>query len=177
MKNKPFSQSTGLNWFQKGLLLLLGLVIIMLGFGIYLYNDIIDSKENEFTKTKKVILDQTPMKKVEKIERFHGDEAYHIVYGINEQSEKVIIFYPLEGKEKNIEVINESDMLSENEILNKWKSTCDSCQLIKVSPAINEDTILWEITYRDEKDRYVLHYYSIEDGTTVEAYPFKEMFN
>lgn len=177
MKNKPFSQSTGLNWIQKSLIIILGLSIIVIAVGIFLYNDIINTKEMNFEETNRVIINQTPIVKVENIELYHGDEAYHIVYGVNENEEKLVIFYPLEGKEKNITTIKQSEMFPEERLYNQWLSSCVNCELINISPAIKEDTILWEITYYDENDYYVLHYFSIKDGSSYEKFRFKELFN
>ncbi|RKQ37638.1 DUF5590 domain-containing protein [Oceanobacillus halophilus] len=177
MKNRQFSQSTGRKWLRTILIILSIAAIIGLALGIYLYQDIMEEKRAGFDDTKEIIMSQTSITKVEQIDRFHGDKAYHIVYGENDKKEKKIIFYPLEGTEKNITTVNTSDIIKKEQILSNWSKKCNTCNLIDITPALIEDDVLWELTYYDENDRYVLDYFSIYDGTSFERYRFKRMFN
>ncbi|WP_082918037.1 DUF5590 domain-containing protein [Oceanobacillus sp. Castelsardo] len=177
MKNKQFSQSTGLNWIQKTFIIIIAIIVIVTIFGVYLYQDIMKNKSANFEQTREVILEQTPITKVNKIELYHGDEAYHLVYGSDEKGEEQIIFYPLKGKEKDITTIGYSEIIPKDQILQTWQQNCANCELNKISPALIEDKLLWEITYYDENDRYVLDYLSIHDGSSYEQYRFKRMFD
>ncbi|WP_197046603.1 cell wall elongation regulator TseB-like domain-containing protein [Oceanobacillus salinisoli] len=177
MKNKRYSQSTGRKWLRKSILFLLVFIIICIAFGIYLYQDIHNNRTADFDKTKENIIKQTSITEVSNIQLFHGDEAYHVVYGKNEENEEKIIFYPLEGTEKIITTVNTSEIISKEEIYSRWNAACENCDLVKITPALIEDSILWEITYYDEDNRYGLDYLSIYDGSTYEQFRFKRMFN
>ncbi|MBP2078301.1 DUF5590 domain-containing protein [Oceanobacillus polygoni] len=158
----------------------LSLLVILLGLGIYgivLYNNLYDSKTAGFDETSRQILSQTSITEIEKIEQYNGSKAYHVLFGSNDADEEKLIFYPLEGKEKSLTTIDKSEILTEEEIISRWQSECNSCKLIKVTPALEDDEALWEIAYNDVNDEYVLDYKSIYDGSPVHMYRFKRMFN
>ncbi|KKE79363.1 hypothetical protein WH51_07610 [Bacilli bacterium VT-13-104] len=177
MKNKQFSQSTGLNWIQKSFIIFIAIIVVAVIFGVYIYLGTMKNKTANFEQTKEVILEQTPITKVDKIELYHGDEAYHLVYGSDKKGEEQIIFYPLKGKEKDITTISMSEIIPKEQILQSWQKNCANCELNKISPALINDQLLWEITYYDENDRYVLDYFSIHDGSSYEQYRFNRMFD
>lgn len=136
-----------------------------------------DSKTAGFDDTKKQILEQTSIVEIDHIELFHGEKAYHVVYGKNEQNEEKIIFHPLEGKERSITTIDASEILSKEQMLHVWKSECSSCHFINIQPALLNDKTLWEIAYRNKQNHYVLAYYAMDDATKYEQLVFKSMFN
>lgn len=177
MKNKQFSQSTGLNWIHKTFIIFIAIIVVITIFGVYLYQDTMKNKTTNFEQTKEVILEQTPITKVNKIELYHGDEAYHLVYGSDDKGEEQIIFYPLKGKEKDITTISVSEITPKEQIIQSWQKNCGDCELNKISPALIDDQLLWEISYYDENDRYVLNYLSIYDGSSYEEYKFERMFD
>ncbi|MDO6450744.1 DUF5590 domain-containing protein [Oceanobacillus profundus] len=158
----------------------LTLLIILIALGIYgivLYNNLYDSKTAGFDETSRQILSQTSITEIEKIEQYNGSAAYHVLFGKNDANEEKLIFYPLEGNEKSLTTIDKSEILTEEEIIERWQAECDSCELIKVTPALEENEALWEIAYNDMNDDYVLDYKSIYDGSDVHMYRFKRMFN
>ncbi|RLL48230.1 hypothetical protein D8M04_02845 [Oceanobacillus piezotolerans] len=177
MKKKLFSLSTGPSWLKIVSLSISVLLIIAIVYGIYLYNTIYDSKTVGFNETVNTIIEQTSISDVTSVERFHGDEAYHVVLGETEKGEEQIIFYPLEGKEKNITSVPTSEILPKDAILQDWYNSCDSCKFVRITPAILEDDVLWEIAYYTEDGRYGLDYISMYDGTLHEQYFFRKMFN
>lgn len=157
-------------------IILLVLFISAAAFSIYLYQDIVGSKTEGYAETESQILDATSLVSIDNIEQFNGSEAYHVVFGENEANERKIIFYPLEGNEKNLTVIDQSEIVSEETILNQWEEICSECEFIKAVPAIIDENVLWELTYIDESDRYILDYVSIYNGERYEQYRFTQMF-
>jgi len=171
------SQSTGRKVLKISLILLSIVVLVAGVIGIILYQKILDNKTHGFEETKNVILEQTSITEIVKVERYHGEKPYHIVYGKTEDGEERIIFYPLQGKKKNITSISMKDMLSRDEILSLWSSNCNNCQFVKITPGIISEDIVWELTYYDQNNRYSIDYLSIDDGTVYEQYRMRKMFN
>lgn len=65
----------------------------------------------------------------------------------------------------------------EKETIEKqWQSNCKQCKLIATKPAFLGDTPLWELTYYDEKNRYVFDYVSMYDGSEFEKVRLKRKF-
>jgi len=154
--------------------------VILLSFLIYgtiLYNDLYDSKTAGFHSTKEHIINQTSIVEIFDVELFHGAEAYHVVYGINDQDEEKIIFLPLEGKERSITTVDVSSILSKEQVVDVWQSECNTCTFIDVAPALIDEKALWEIAYRNEQNSYALAYYAMDDAAKYEQLLFKSMFN
>jgi len=158
-------------------IILLILIISAVVYSVFLYQDIIESKNDGFAETESQILNATSLVSIDKIEQFNGAESYHVVFGENEANEQKVIFYPLAGTEKQLTVLEEDEIVSEQTIINQWQDSCGECELIKVVPAIQDENVLWEVTYEDESDRYILDYLSIYDGSHYERYQFTQMFN
>lgn len=176
MINGSYSQDKKRNWFFWSLIIILIILIICFIYSVFLYYDVKASKTEGFAETEKQIINATSITEVDKIEQFNGDEAYHVIFGKDDKEEQKIIFYPLKGKEKDLTTIKQADVISEDQILNEWKGQCKDCKLVKIVPALVDDKALWEITYSDGSNRYVLDYLSIYDGSRYEQYRFKRMF-
>ncbi|AIF45449.1 hypothetical protein X953_11015 [Virgibacillus sp. SK37] len=158
------------------MLIFLIVIISCFIYLLFLYLDLKDSKTEGFADTKQQILQATSIEEIDKINKFNGEEAYHVIFGTTDSGKKQIIFYPLQGKKKDLTTIDQSDIIAEEAIIGEWKQQCSSCEFIKITPALVNDKPLWELTYRDESDRYVLDYLSIYDGSRYEQYRFKQMF-
>ncbi|MFD1849509.1 DUF5590 domain-containing protein [Oceanobacillus bengalensis] len=172
-----YSQSVGIRWLPISIWTVIIIIVSCCIFGIYLYQDIYDKKTMGFEETADTIINQTAIVDIDNIELFHGEDAYHIVYGTTADGEGRIIFYPLEGAEKDILSVSNSEIISKDEILQNWKSECSNCTFVKISPAVIKDNIYWEVTYHDNNARYVIDYMSIYDGSLDEQYRFERMFN
>ncbi|WP_245843784.1 DUF5590 domain-containing protein [Oceanobacillus rekensis] len=157
-------------------ILLLVIILACIIYAVYLYNDLYNSKTAGFDETKEQILNQTSIAEIEKIEQYNGSSPYHVVFALNEANEEKLIFYPVEGKEKELTTINRSEIITAEEVLSLWQAQCNECELVKINPALENNEPLWEITYHDNQNRYVMEYLSIYDGAPVESYRFKKMF-
>ncbi|RDW19624.1 hypothetical protein CWR48_07855 [Oceanobacillus arenosus] len=174
--NNGYSQSSKHEWLKWSLWTLLVLAIACIIYAIFLYNDLYDSKTAGFADTEKQILAQTAITDVEKIEHYNGDSPYHIVYGKNGDNEEKIIFYPLNGNEKNLTTIDTSRIISEQQILNAWENQCSKCQFVHINPALVDGEPLWEIAYyKDNKSTYVLDYLSMDDASRIEQLHFSKL--
>lgn len=164
------------NWLLWGLLGGALLIAGLLAYGIFLYNDLYASKTEGFEETANQILNQTSITEVEKVEAYHGSQAYHVVYGTNGDAEEKIIFYPLEGAEKDLTTIDREEIMSKEEIISQWRADCEGCEFIRAVPALEDDQPLWELAYNDSNNRYNLDYLSIYDGSRYEQYRFRKIF-
>lgn len=153
------------------------LFISGMSYGIFLYMDLNKERTAGHEETEKELLNQTNLTDIIKIENFNGEEPYHVVYGEDEDNEKQIVFYPLEGNEKTITTVDASEVISDRNMLSMWQEECNSCELVKITPALLEDDILWELVYYDEENRYVFDYRSIYDGSQYEEIRYLRTFD
>lgn len=164
-------------WLLWSCIIIVILFISAVIYAIFLYMDLNDKRTAGYNETTKEVLNQTTIEEITSIEKFNGEEAYHVIYGVDNAGEEKIIFYPLDGNEKTLTTINAEDVMSTSDLLDEWKANCDPCKLINVTPALIKDDVLWELTYYDENDRYVFDYVSIYDGSAYEEIRYLRMFN
>lgn len=164
-------------WFIWTLIILGVLFISAVIYAIFLYMDLNEKRTAGFSETTREVLSQTSITEITNIETFNGEAAYHVVQGINESGEEKLIFYPLEGNEKTLKTVDIEDIMPKQAVHKQWNSDCNSCQLIKITPALIEEEVLWELTYYDENNRYVFDYVSIYDGSPYEEIRYLRMFN
>lgn len=177
MRNNFYSQSIVSTWLKWTIIIVSLILIIGLIYSIYLYNTIEKSKTAGFAETKEQALQETDLTKINEIDRFDGKTAFHILSGEAKNGDKKIVFFPLDAKKKEPTVIDESEIIPRESMLNQWNNQCKSCEFIKISPAMVNDEALWELTYIDQSKRYTLDYLSIYDGSRYEQFQFKQMFN
>lgn len=82
-----------------------------------------------------------------------------------------------EEKPKKIVEIEREDTLSQSEIESIWTKECDECELKGSTPAILDDVPLWELTYVDRNNRYVIEYRHLTDGETYEQLKLNRKYN
>lgn len=199
-----YNQQQNLTWFTwKRLiaLLIVILLIIVAIYGFYTYKKIKASKTSGFEASTQIILDETEIAEIDEMYAFQHDILYHIAYGKSDDNESLIAFVPKsiakkdkekendEKQEKNerneaddeemkdIITVKGSDMLSKENIEAKWKEECDQCTLKSSAPAMIDDTPLWELTYFDPNNRFVMEYRQLEDGDVYEQLKMNRKYN
>lgn len=164
---------------KKRTLLLRSVIILFITaliYAVFLYMDLNGERTAGFDKTAAEILKHTAITDIIKIENFNGEKAYHVIYGIEDDVKK-IAFYPLEGEERELIIIDAEDIIPEARMIEHWMADCNACKLVDITPAILDENIVWELVYYDENNRYVFEYRSIYDGSHYEEIRYSRMFN
>ncbi|MFC4557358.1 DUF5590 domain-containing protein [Virgibacillus kekensis] len=177
--NRQYSRFTVPDWLKWAVAIVFLLLVSCLSYSVYLYNEIQQQKTAPFDQVTKEVLRTTDLVNIESIERFHGDHAYYVVFGTTNDNKEKAIFYPFTEKKEEVISISTSEIMQEGSIQSQWEEQCSNCKLIDITPAIiGEDSQpAWELTYTDSSGRYVIDYWSMDDGTRIEMIGFKQMFN
>lgn len=128
------------------------------------------TKTDGYAASKETALTETALETVTKVTRYSGDNLYHVVSGTTEKGEKGYAYVPINAKEKNIQFFKAEATIPKEEIVAQWQNDCSSCKLVKVNLAIDGEQPLWEITYVDQKNRYVFEYFSAENGESRQQF-------
>lgn len=163
-----------LKWFFVIFMLILVSCII---YGIVLYKTIQHDKTKGYSNTEQEILNETDIVSVDQISHFYGETVYHIVIGKTANDKRKIVFVDKNEETDNIVVFDNEKMMSEENIQSLWMDECSNCELIKINPAMINKEALWEVTYKDDSQRYIIEYLSMHDGSRYEQYRFKPTFN
>ncbi|MRG88277.1 hypothetical protein GH754_18640 [Salinibacillus xinjiangensis] len=180
MKKQPYLPSTKRKVIKWGSIALLILFLFIAIAFIYIYQVAMDDKEETFSTSKQKTIQNTPIESVDEVVRYNGEKSYDVVFGQSEDDSKGIAFVPIlkdEAKDENqekITYVKESDGVTEEEVTSSWRSNCPSCELISVTPGIDNGHIIWEIVYRNEDERYVFESYLFKSGELYEQFKFRK---
>lgn len=161
-------------WILSAIIVILLLITI---FFAVLYIKIEKNKEEGMDHTREMVLNNTDIVTIDQIDRFNGSESYHIIFGETDEKEAQVIFVPLTKDEDDYLTIKQEDIISEAAIKKNWQNECDQCKFIKLVPGIVDDKEVWELTYIDNKNRYIFEYRSLYDGEQYEKLQFTRLFN
>lgn len=170
-----------LNWLNWKRVITLFLLLVLLVGAIYtflLYRHIQDTRTDYFEETESFIKAETSIRSIDKTFHFQESESYYIVYGKDDTGKKWVLFNPGKNKDpKKLRKFPEEEMISQKEAEQKWQADCTSCTLKKSVPAMVEGEPLWELTYRDEHNRYILEYRYMKDGSIYEKLTLQRKYN
>ncbi|SDL67517.1 DUF5590 domain-containing protein [Sediminibacillus halophilus] len=160
------------SWVKWAVVIFILVFIGALGYSIYLYNSIQQDKEAGFQTSADRAVAETALEKAENVSRYHGNILYHVVTGTTDDGSEAIAYVPAEQKDGKIVIFRTEDLVSEQSILQSWNNDCSNCELLETNLAIENDQPLLELKYIDDRDRYVLHYYSLTDGSSGDHFRF-----
>src|SRR5690625_2790654 len=154
VKTKPFASRIG-----KILIIILVIAVLLgiLFYSIYLYSYIESSRVNDLEVTKTKVIQSGQLTEV--------TEMYHVE---DKDKKSKILFVPLDQKEEEIMMVDVNETLSEERVTQIVLKECQSCNIVTTTPAMVDNKPLWEVTYFDERDRYVIDYLSMYDGSRYE---------
>ena len=165
-----------IHWLKIFLMAFTTILIVSFIYFIVLYNQVISANTEGFSDTEDKVISETTIVDIEQITTFHEIESYHVVWGTTEDHTEQLAFVPLDSSDGQIEVVDQQDILSQEIVQKAWKRDCTTCQLNKIVPGKIRNNLVWELTYTDEKGRYVFDYLSIYDGSRYEQFAFSTMF-
>lgn len=165
--------------FSKAWLFIV-LLLIFFSLGVFfllqLYFGTLENKERQFKESRSYVLSNNLLEEITSMEAFHELDSYHIFFGKDKEGEDLIVFLPLEAKDRQVVLLNKQDILNEDKIYERNFKTCTSCRNITIHPAMINEHPLWEVTYYDQHNRYNLDYFSMLDGSRYERLQLKQTF-
>lgn len=171
------SRYTVPNWLKWGILGLVLVLIACLIYLIFLYNEVQQNKTANFEDSKEEVLNNTEILQIEKINQYNGEHHYHVIFGTTKNGDQKIVFVPLDDKKEKLTIIDGSKIITQNQMKDQWNQQCQNCELIDITPALENKKPLWEVTYIDSSGRYIFDYLSIYDGTRSQQYRLKSIFH
>jgi len=151
------------------------IIVVTMTYGYIIYHNLMQQKESGYDTSTKHVLDETSIVAIDEKYKYYGKNNYHIFLGLTEDEEEKWVFFPLDD-DKDITLLDMNETISQDELEQQWKNECQSCTLMKVSPAMDDGEPLWEMTYKDGEKRLNIDYFSMEDGADHEQFRFKKMF-
>lgn len=166
MQQKKFN----ISWWRVLIIVLLFCITIALIYGIILYRNIEQSRTEGFDDATNFVLNHTDIVSIEQISYFQADKGYFIIEGLNEHNESFYVYLANNSPYTTQElfIVSNKEVLSVNDLERQLMDDCGKCTLINSTPAMIDQFPLWELTYVDESNRYVIEYKYLENGKTYE---------
>src|SRR5690625_4758724 len=177
MRNSYYSQSNVPNWLKWSFGIICLIFILGSIYSVFLYKMIIKNNCADCAETEEQVLRETELTVIDDIHRFHGEDTFHILFGTTKEGKRKIIFVPLQDNDKAFTIIDESEIIQKESILNQWHNQCQGCELIKIRPSMIDGKSLWEDTYIDKTSRYTFEYLSMYNGSRYEQLRFKQTYD
>lgn len=158
------------NWKNVLMYFLLFLIVLVVIYFFLLYRQIGLSKETGFKEAEQFVLANADIEKINNITYFQEEEGYIILEGEDKKAQTWFIYLPDEKNPsvEKMKLVSFKDNKSQEEIESLWFNECNQCTLIRSVPALVNNKPMWEITYTDHANRYVIEYRLFTDGTTYE---------
>ncbi|NQD64520.1 DUF5590 domain-containing protein [Bacillus haikouensis] len=137
-------------------------VIVICTASVLLYQTARAPVEEEFEQASKRVLEETPIKEIEKASNYHGAKAYTVVIGKDRNKEKMVAFVP--EKKGEIIVKKWADGISKEQAINKLNDEKNPEEILSVRIGHESVGPVWEITYLDSQKNLNYFYMLFSNG-------------
>ncbi|WP_143414485.1 DUF5590 domain-containing protein [Halobacillus massiliensis] len=170
---QPSSRYTVPRWMKWTLVIGSILCFIIFLLGMWMYSHINASKTQDFDRAESFATQEAGFRQVDKVTRYNGKSVIHIVQGANEEGESIYGFINL-ADNKLLITLDAEQMISKEAVRNDSEASCSSCEWIDTQLAYEENRPVWELTYKDESNRYVFEYIDVENGERIQRFAFRQ---
>lgn len=165
----------------KSIFIIILIIVFILLVGIiyysfHLYQIINSDKNNHLIQTKHSLINDGILEDVSEMYDFHDEHSYHIFKGINSEGTEQFVFVSIDDNKEQI-TVDINDIIPKNQAVEYSVKDCHQCDLVKASPALIGEFLLWEVIYYDEKERYVIDYISMKTGQRIEQLRLISKYN
>ncbi|CAG9622621.1 cell wall elongation regulator TseB-like domain-containing protein [Sutcliffiella rhizosphaerae] len=138
------------------------IVLIILWQGSSIYHSALSPVKNAQDQGARVAVQQANLQSIEEVSSYNGTQSYIIVQGTNNEGNELIVWVD-DNQEIAFTALAEEG-ISKEEVLGYLQTDRDPKEIIAVSLAMEKNTPLWEIKYKDLNDQYNLYYIKFETG-------------
>ena len=126
--------------------------IIFLWQFISIYQTAMSPVKDEIEKGVAVAQKGAELQTVEEVAAYNGTNSYVIVQGMVKESKEIV------------HTMKKKDGIPKEEVLNYLQTDREPKEIISISLAMEKNTPLWEIKFKDSNDQYNLYYVKFENG-------------
>lgn len=158
------------NWPRVLLSVLFFCIIFIIVYFAIFYRSIESSRTDGYDEATSFVLNNSQITDVENVNYFQAEEGFFTFSATNKAEESFFVFLrddePL--SKEHLYVVPKSELISIEQLESELLQECSDCTLISSTPAMIDELPLWELTYTDEANRYVIDYKYLENGKTFE---------
>jgi uncharacterized protein YpmB len=160
-----------IRWFQmkRIVLVLILLVLITIGLGISFLETRFERSTAEESLAIARMKEYTPIQKITRIDRFHGDDSWMIIWGIDHVDRPIVGWLNSE----RVEIEMAEFLPRHQEIHDRFMKLNPLAQVVRLSPSMIHGVKSWEIFYKTPDplgQAYRYDYFKWKSGEPIEVY-------
>ncbi|GEN53945.1 cell wall elongation regulator TseB-like domain-containing protein [Halobacillus faecis] len=169
-QSSPFTVPSWLKWSLAiaGTLFILAFVLFL-----WVYIDVNQDRKAGHPEAEAIAKDQGDLTTIDHVSTYHGKREFHIVQGMNESKEASILFIDIKGN-KILDEVSGEVALSLEDMRSRWENTCSSCTFKDIQYGFEEDEPVFQLTYIDDQNRYVLDYFTLQGEAFDQRFAFRQ---
>ncbi|RCW64940.1 hypothetical protein [Saliterribacillus persicus] len=140
------------------------ITISIISYSVHLYQEVVSDRDLDLNEVEAYVKEESAIVQISEIDRYHGDMLFHAVKGKTEDGKELLVFFYEEDDVKEIITYEMDNLMSKEEIMNNWSSTCDGCELLGSSFGMDNEVPVVEIKYIDQEERLVYEYVQLSNG-------------
>ncbi|KPB06635.1 cell wall elongation regulator TseB-like domain-containing protein [Bacillus sp. CHD6a] len=138
------------------------IAIIILWQFISIYQTAMSPVKDQMEKGVAVAQKGAELQTVEDVAAYNGTDSFVIVHGMDSKKEELVVWVK-ESKEI-VRTMKKKDGIPREDVLNYLQTDREPKEIISISLAMEKNTPLWEIKYKDINDQYNLYFIKFENG-------------
>ncbi|WP_033828569.1 cell wall elongation regulator TseB-like domain-containing protein [Bacillus andreraoultii] len=157
------------------LISILTILLVTLG-SIFLYNSATKPLEDGKNEAIKRAKEEVNLTKVTNIDWFHYTDSYYVIEGVTADNKEIYVWVP-EDKNGTVHVENKKAGMSKDKVkafvfneLNDISRDKRPKEIMKIKLGMIEEAPAYEITYRDQENRYSILYIDYFNGDWYRVY-------
>lgn len=144
--------------------LMTAIVIGLIGYSIYLYQHISETKTENYRVTEARVNEELILHSIDNISSYHGNVHYHVVEAETNEQEELLIFVDQADKTADLIVCPKDELVSDDAVLANWETETSYQEIYHIQYGIRNEIPLLEIVYLDHSDRLSYDYYRLDTG-------------
>ncbi|WP_226579257.1 DUF5590 domain-containing protein [Halobacillus litoralis] len=169
-QSSPYTVPRWAKWAISSFVVLLVLCMIL---SVWVYLDVNQDRTAGHEEAAKLAEAESGITTVDEVSTYHGESEVFVVQGSTTEGESSLVFIN-DKKTKVLDVVDISNVLPEKELKTQWSNSCSSCTFKGVNIGYEEDEPVYEITYIDSQDRYVLDYFTLTGEAFDQRFAFRQ---
>lgn len=151
-------------------IVLLFCIILLIIYSLILYRSIEQSRTAGFADAESFVLQNSDIIEIDNISYFQAEEGYFTLIGndINGGNYYIFLRDDTNFSKEHLYVVSNDDLISPKQLEEEIFTECKNCTLVRSEPAMIDELPLWELTYIDNTNRYVIEYKYLDNGKTFE---------
>ncbi|KMJ59725.1 hypothetical protein AB685_02340 [Bacillus sp. LL01] len=146
-------------WILYSIILI---AIVTLWQLITIYQTAMSPVKDEMERATEIAKQEANLQTVDEVSSYNGTSSFIIVQGTDDENEEMVVW--VDENQEVVHLAQKEEGIAKEEVLNYLQTDREPKEIISVSLAMEKNTPLWEIKFKDNNNQYNLYYIKYENG-------------